>query len=98
MHKPKSIQKMRHTIGSPNSGKKIRLRNIHINKHFIDYLLRSLLVLLSIYKGNLRGKVANVLDCDIVVSEFELRSCYYVYFRTNTRGKGMNHLNPTAMG
>ena len=24
--------------------------------------------------------VANVLDCDIVVSEFELQSCYYVHF------------------
>ena len=27
--------------------------------------------------------VANVLDGDIVVSEFELQSRYYVYFRTN---------------
>ena len=26
------------------------------------------------------GVVAKVLDCDIVVSEFKLQSCYYVYF------------------
>ena len=34
---------------------------------------------------SLRGVVANVLDCDIVVSEFELQ-----VFRFNTLGKGMN--------
>ena len=28
--------------------------------------------------------VANVLDCDIVVSGFKLQSCYYVHFWTNT--------------
>ena len=36
--------------------------------------------------------VANVVDCDLVVSEFELQSRYYVNFRTNTFGKGMNFL------
>ena len=41
-------------------------------------------------RGNPRGVVANVLDCDIVVSEFELLSRYYVHFRTNALGKGMN--------
>ena len=35
------------------------------------------------------------MDCRIVVSEFELQSCYYVHFRANTLGKGMN---PPAMG
>ena len=38
------------------------------------------------------GAVANVLDCDILVSEFELKSRYYVYFRTNTFRKVMNTL------
>ena len=33
---------------------------------------------------------ANMIDCDIIVSEFELQSHYYVYFRTNTPGKNMN--------
>ena len=39
-----------------------------------------------------RGLVANVLDCDIVVNEFELQSCCYVHFLTNTLGKGMKPL------
>ena len=34
--------------------------------------------------------VANVLDCDIVVSEFELRSRYYIQFRTSKFGKRKN--------
>ena len=32
------------------------------------------------------------LDSGIVVHEFEPQSRYYVYFRTNTLGKGMNSL------
>ena len=36
---------------------------------------------------NPRGVVANVLYCDIVVSEFELQLCYYIHFRTNARRK-----------
>ena len=41
-------------------------------------------------KGDQLGVVAKVLDCDIVRSEFELQSRYYVHFRTNTLGKSMN--------
>ena len=32
------------------------------------------------------GVVANVMDYDLVISEFELPSHFYVHFRTNTRG------------
>ena len=32
---------------------------------------------------SLHGRVANVLDYDIVVSKFELQSRYFVHFRTN---------------
>ena len=39
-----------------------------------------------------RVPVANVLDCNIVVSKFKLLLCYYVHFQTNTLGKGMNSL------
>ena len=42
--------------------------------------------------------MANVMDCEIVVTEFELQSCYYVYFRFNTLGKGMNSHLPLVMG
>ena len=41
-----------------------------------------------------RSVEANVLDCNIVVREFDLQSHYYVYFRTNTLGKDMNPLIP----
>ena len=34
--------------------------------------------------------VINVLDCDIVVSEFELHSCYFLHFHIDTLLKGMN--------
>ena len=44
------------------------------------------------------GVVANVLNCDIVVSEFELQSCFYVYIRTNTIGKYMNPIVLSAIG
>ena len=33
--------------------------------------------------GNLCGIVANVLNCNIVVSEFEFQPHYYVHIRTN---------------
>ena len=47
-------------------------------------------------KGSPHAEVVNVLDCEIVVSEFEPQSCYYVHFRTNTRRKGKNPLIPAA--
>ena len=49
--------------------------------------------------GESRGVVVNVLDFDIVVSEFEIPLRYYVHFWTNTLEKGMNPLIPfLAMG
>ena len=45
-----------------------------------------------------RGLVANVLGCDIVVSEFKLQSIYDVHFWTSTLTKGMNSLIPQAIG
>ena len=44
--------------------------------------------------GSPCGGVVNVLDCEIVDGEFELQSHYYVYFRANTLGKGMNLIPP----
>ena len=43
------------------------------------------------------GVVDNVPDCNIVVSEFKLQSCYYVHFWTNTLGKGINPLIPISI-
>ena len=38
--------------------------------------------------------VANMLNCDIVVSEFEPQVHYHVHFSTKIIGKGMNTLIP----
>ena len=43
---------------------------------------------------SLRVIGANVLNYDIVVSEFELQSYYYVHFLTNSLGKRMDSLTP----
>ena len=41
--------------------------------------------------------MAKEMDYESVVSEFELQLHYYVHFRTNTQGKGMNPLILPAM-
>ena len=44
-----------------------------------------------------RGVMVKAMDCEIVVSEFELKSRYDARFRANTLGKGMNpRLNSTT--
>ena len=44
------------------------------------------------------GVMVKAVDCGIVVREFVLQSRYYIHFRANTLGKGMNpHILP-AMG
>ena len=48
--------------------------------------------------GYPRGVMVKAMDCGIVVSEFVLQSRYYVHFRANTLGKGMNPLILPAMG
>ena len=37
-------------------------------------------------------------DCGIVVSEFVLQSCYYVYFRANTLGQKYEPPYPPSYG
>ena len=44
------------------------------------------------------GVRVKAMDCGIVVREFVLQSRYYVHFRANTLGKGMNPLILPAMG
>ena len=44
--------------------------------------------------GTPHGLVVNLLDCDILVCKFKLKSCCYVYFRTDTLGKGKILLIP----
>ena len=45
-----------------------------------------------------RGVMVEAMDCGIVVREFVLQLRYYVHFRINTLGKGMNPLILPAMG
>ena len=51
---------------------------------------------ISNFDGYFRPKQA--MDCRIVVREFVLQSRYYIHFRTNTLGKGMNPIILPAMG
>ena len=53
---------------------------------------------LSVLRGCPCSVMVKVLDCGIVVREFVLQSGYYVHFRANTLGKGINPLIPPAMG
>ena len=45
-----------------------------------------------------RGVMVKAMDCGIVVREFVLQSHYYIHFRANTFGKGMNPLILPAIG
>ena len=45
-----------------------------------------------------RGVMFKAIDRRIVVHEFVLQSRYYVHFRANTLGKGINPLILSAMG
>ena len=54
----------------------------HSHKLFANRFIRPII----------HGVMVKVLGCGIVVSEFELKSRYYVHFRTNTIWKGINHL------
>ena len=49
-------------------------------------------------RGCPRGVLVKAMDSGIVVREFVLQSRYYVHFRANTLGKGMNPLILPAMG
>ena len=49
-------------------------------------------------RGCPRGVMVKAMDCGIVVSEFVLLSHYYVHFRANTFGKGINPFILPAMG
>ena len=53
---------------------------------------------LKLFRGCPRGVMAKAMDCGIVVCEFVLQSRYYVHFRANTFGKGMNPLILPDMG
>ena len=49
-------------------------------------------------RGCPRGVMVKAMNCGIVVREFVLQSHYYVHFRANALGKGMNPFILPAMG
>ena len=66
---------------------------------FLYFLYSYYFLFISFIKENPYDVVANVLDCDIVLSKLELHSRYYVHFRTNNIWSGMNSLfQPTDKG
>ena len=71
--------------------------NLH-KKSRILYSLYPIQSLRNNYVGCPRGVMVKAMDCGIVVREFVLQSRYYVHFRANTLGKGMNPLILPAMG
>ena len=50
-----------------------------------------------LFWGESPGWVANMLDWDIIVSDFEFQSYYYIHFWTNTLRKIMNLLSPQLL-
>ena len=50
------------------------------------------------YQQSLHGIVANMLDYNIIVSKFELQSCYRIHFQTNALGKGIEPLYSSHLG
>ena len=59
---------------------------------------RNFSIQLHFFWGCPRGVMVKAMDFRMVVCEFKLQSRYYVHFRTNTLGKGMNPLILPAMG
>ena len=89
----------------------VHSKNIYFHLFNLQHILLSSGMnqnaILSIFKsgylnfllgGCPRGVMVKEMDCGIVVREFVLQSRYYVHFRVNTLGKGMNPLILPAIG
>ena len=75
--------------------KTVNVETEKVNKSFEDILSDDITKLKG---GCPRVEMVKAMDCGIVVREFVLQSRYYVHFRLNTLGKGMNPLILPAMG
>ena len=70
---------------------------MEINKLILIIILNLYYEVFNSNLGCPRGIMVKATDCRIVVNEFELQSRYYVHFRANTLGKGMNPIINPAM-
>ena len=61
---------------------------IYIYIYIYNALLRTHTYIYMRRGGHL-GVMVKAIDCRIVVSKFEVQSCYYVHFRTKILWKGM---------
>ena len=50
------------------------------------------------FQLSLRDVMVKAMDCEIIVSVFELQSRYYVHFEANTLGKVMTAPYPPSYG
>ena len=55
-------------------------------------------VCIQLFSGCPRGVMVKAMNYGIVVSEFVLQSRYYVHFRANTLGKGIEPHYPPSYG
>ena len=63
-----------------------------VEVYFYYKVVEMLFLLKLIYNvavWNSSGVVVNVLNCNIVINEFELQLHYYDHFQTNTLGKSL---------
>ena len=78
------------------------VKRIILNNIFKNYAFSFLRYMLFKVKLETHHIMAKVSECSLKISEFELKSCYYINFWTNTFGKGMNphiyHRHHPAMG
>ena len=74
-----------------------QVRKIPWGRRLLFLLLSSVIIprIEFLGLGSPCGVMANVLDCEIVVSGFELQSYHYVHFQTSTIRKGTNTLITT---
>ena len=96
-------EKLAPSFAVENVRKSLLNYSFHTNLSILPCLFQSLwpvhpmVFLKCLSRRCLCGVMVKMLDCTIVVSKFKLQPCYYVHFRTNTLGKGMNPLILPAM-
>ena len=76
----------------PSKRRSFLFLQLQDNQSSLSYFLSDSFNILLLWEGCPRGVMVKATVSRIVVSEFVLRSRYYVHFRANTLGKGMNPL------
>ena len=81
------------------NNKKTRYLMLLLDQHMQTRREKTYHIMFGVSSWCPRGVMVKAMNCGIVVREFLLQSRYYVHFRANTLGKGMNPLIlPPAIG